>query len=68
MADEELELGFVAVGAPIWNHDGEVAGAISLGGPAIRLTSSRLADVSRLVIAAARRISSRLGYRKELKI
>jgi DNA-binding IclR family transcriptional regulator len=68
VADEELELGFVAIGAPIWNHDGEVAGAISLGGPAIRLTSSRLADVSRLVISAARRISSRLGYRKELKI
>ena len=65
VADEELELGFSAVGAPIWNHDGEVAGAVSIGGPAVRLNSQRMSDVARLVISSARRISARLGHRKD---
>jgi DNA-binding IclR family transcriptional regulator len=65
IADEELELGFTAVGAPIWNHDGDVAGAISIGGPSVRVNAQRVPEVARLVIACARRISSRLGHRKE---
>ncbi len=34
---EELEAGFVAVGAPVRNYAGAVLGAISVGGPSVRL-------------------------------
>lgn len=65
IAEEELELGFTAVGAPIWNHDGDVAGAVSVGGPSVRLNAQRIQEVARLLIASARRISARLGHRKD---
>lgn len=64
-AIEELELGFVAVGAPIFNADGRVSAAISLGGTRIRLTDERIPQVGALVRSAARRVSHRLGYRKQ---
>ena len=62
-AIEELEAGFIAVGAPVRNHEGRVVAAISVGGPSIRLTEDRLADVAGHVKQAARRISEKLGYR-----
>ena len=62
-AIEELEAGFVAVGAPVRNHQGRAVAAISIGGPSIRLTEDRLADVAGHVVQAARRISEELGYR-----
>jgi DNA-binding IclR family transcriptional regulator len=58
---EELEAGFVAAGAPVRNFAGEVVAAISVGGPALRLTSDRLGEIARQVVAAAERISRRLG-------
>ncbi len=58
----ELEVGFVAVGAPVRNHEGQVAAAISVGGPSVRLTTRRLDELSALVRQAAARISARLGY------
>lgn len=63
VAAEELELGFVAVGAPLLNANGRPVAAISLGGTSARLTDDRLPDYGRLVRAAAERISHRLGYR-----
>ncbi|MGH2524927.1 MAG: IclR family transcriptional regulator [Anaerolineales bacterium] len=60
----ELEAGFVAVSAPVFNHEGEVVAAISVGGPNARLTESRLPEIAGLVKQAATRISQRLGYRK----
>ncbi|HSE40289.1 MAG TPA: IclR family transcriptional regulator [Acidobacteriota bacterium] len=63
VADEVLELGYVAIGAAIVNHDGEVAGAISIGGPKVRLTTDRVNEYGGIVRAAALRISSRLGHR-----
>lgn len=63
-AIEELELGFVAVGAPVINADGRVVAAISLSGTRIRLTDERIPEVGALVRGAAERISHRLGYRK----
>jgi len=63
VADEALELGFLAVGAAILNHDGIVAGALSIGGPKIRLTSERIGELGTIVRNAAGRISTKLGYR-----
>lgn len=62
IADEALELGFRAVGSPLFQHDGEVVGAISVGGPAARLTLERLPEFGRLVSRMAQQISTRLGH------
>jgi DNA-binding IclR family transcriptional regulator len=61
----ELEDDFAAVGAPVFNHEGRVAGAISLGGPHSRLTAGRLPALAALVMAAAARVSQRLGFQKD---
>ncbi|MGD9092861.1 MAG: IclR family transcriptional regulator [Anaerolineales bacterium] len=60
---EALELGFVAVGAAICNYDGYPIAAISLDGPAVRLTGARLPEIGVLVRDAASRISKQFGYR-----
>ena len=59
---DELEAGFVAVGAPVSNHQGLVIAAISIGGPSIRLTPHRISGLAESVMQAADRISRRLGY------
>ncbi|MBC8496721.1 MAG: IclR family transcriptional regulator [Chloroflexi bacterium] len=59
---EELELGFVAAAAPIFNHNAEVIAAVSIGGPGARLQASHLQGVVNQVIQAAKRISERLGF------
>jgi IclR family acetate operon transcriptional repressor len=62
IAAEELEAGFVAIGAPICNFDGQVQAAISAGGPVTRLTPKRIDQIIPLVLQSAERISARLGY------
>lgn len=62
-ASEELEAGYVAVSAPVFYHDGRVAAALSLGGPAGRFTPECMPEFVRLLQAAAGRISARLGFR-----
>jgi DNA-binding IclR family transcriptional regulator len=59
---EELEPGFVAVGAPVRSAHGDVVAAISVGGPKGRLGAERLAVLARDVPAAAARVSRRLGF------
>jgi DNA-binding IclR family transcriptional regulator len=70
-AIEELEPGYVAVGAPVRDASGAVVGALSVGGPKTRMGAARLAACTRQVVAAARRVSARLGHgasgRPELK-
>jgi DNA-binding IclR family transcriptional regulator len=61
-AIEELELGFVAAGAPLFDCDGRAVAAISVGGPALRLTVERLPEIASLVVTAAERISHQLGH------
>lgn len=62
-ADGELDVGFVAVAAPVYNADRVVVAAVSVGGPSLRLTEERLPGIVALVQVAGRRISRRLGYR-----
>jgi IclR family transcriptional regulator, acetate operon repressor len=62
-ADEMLELGLVAIGAPLYNHDGQVVAAISVFGPKLRLTSERIPVIGRLLQETAVRISAQLGYK-----
>ena len=61
-AVNELEEGYVALGAPVRRHDGRVVAAISLGGPATRFTAARIPRLVRPLREAAGRISRRLGW------
>ncbi|HKY61512.1 MAG TPA: IclR family transcriptional regulator [Gemmatimonadota bacterium] len=62
-AIEELEVGYVAVGAPVRDHDLRVLAAISVGGPASRLSGDRIPVLARRVVRTADRVSRRLGGR-----
>jgi DNA-binding IclR family transcriptional regulator len=61
-AVEELEPGFVALGAPLRNLREEVVAAISAGGPSTRITSTRLAELAPQVKSSAELISRNLGF------
>ena len=61
LASEELEAGFVAVGAPVRGSAGEVVAAISVGGPKSRLNQERVREILRTLPAVTARIAKRLG-------
>jgi DNA-binding IclR family transcriptional regulator len=58
----ELEVGYVAIGAPVRNHAGLVVAAVSLGGPSTRFTDARMPRLVKLVRETATRVSQRMGY------
>lgn len=62
IAAEELELGYTSVGAPIFNHEGEVVAALSIGGATVRLQEHLAAYGAQLGQATAA-ISHQLGHR-----
>jgi DNA-binding IclR family transcriptional regulator len=66
-ATEELEVGFVAVSAPIRSADGEVVAAISVGGPKSRLSGATIGEIAEKLPAAADAVSERLGWRADRK-
>jgi IclR family acetate operon transcriptional repressor len=59
---DELEPGFVAIAAPVYDRDRQAAAAISIGGASLRLPAARVVEVAALVQMAARQISRQLGY------
>jgi DNA-binding IclR family transcriptional regulator len=59
---EELEGGLNAIGAPIRSTDGAVAGAVSISGPAFRLSTDSISEMGELVKGAAAEISRCLGF------
>lgn len=56
--DEEAR----GVGAPIFNARGDVVGAVSVGGPASRMTVARVAALGQQIVEAAHLISRQLGF------
>jgi DNA-binding IclR family transcriptional regulator len=62
VADETLEVGLVAIAAPVYDHDGRVIGALSIAGPKLRLTADCIPAIGGQVNSAAGRISTLLGY------
>ncbi len=63
--NEELEEGVRCVAVPIKDFEGKVIAAVSLSGPDTRLTDAFIqGKLIPEVMAAAERISERLGYRK----
>lgn len=58
--DEEIALGVRCVGAPVVDSQGKVRSAISVAGPAYRLTRERLELLGPEVAEAARRVGAQL--------
>ena len=63
IADETLEVGLVAIAAPVFDHDGRAAAALSIAGPKVRLTTECLPAVGERVASSAARVSAQLGHR-----
>ncbi|HYT25343.1 MAG TPA: IclR family transcriptional regulator [Actinomycetota bacterium] len=61
---EELEIGLNAVAAPVRSFDGAVVAAVSVSGPAYRITPGRIAEFGGLVVAAGNAISRRIGFQR----
>lgn len=59
---EELETGLNAVAAPVHDHGGAVIAALSVSGPAYRLSAERIERITPDVMAAGREISRRMGH------
>ncbi len=60
--DIENEDGIRCTGAPVFDHTGRIQAAISVAGPASRMTRQRLDDLGPLVRAQADLISARVGF------
>jgi DNA-binding IclR family transcriptional regulator len=63
LTDGELEPGLVAVAAPVRRDGGVVVAALSVTGPATRLTPQRVPQVAAACIAEACALSTVLGHR-----
>jgi IclR family acetate operon transcriptional repressor len=59
----ENERGVRCVGAPIFNHQGNGVAAISISGPADRISGSKIEMIGKELVNATRTISEQLGYR-----
>lgn len=60
--DEENEVGIRCIGAPIFDHIGRVAGALSVSGWTISVTRERVPELAVQVLLASQRISKDLGW------
>jgi len=60
--DQENELGVRCTGAPIFDYTGKVVGAISVSGPASRITRERSLELGSVVNEAAKEVSRKMGF------
>lgn len=61
--DEEYISGLRCVAAPVFSHEKKVVAAVSIAGPAVRMTHERIAQCIPLVVKTAQELSERLGFR-----
>jgi IclR family transcriptional regulator, KDG regulon repressor len=59
---EEHEPHIRCIAAPIWDHSGAVNASLSVTGPAVRMSTSRLREIAPLVREAGLKISHELGF------
>jgi DNA-binding IclR family transcriptional regulator len=66
ISDSDVTVGIAALGAPVFDHRGQIIAALSIAGvrPAI-LEGEGAAQMLELVTAGAREISASLGYREK---
>lgn len=58
----EYEEGYNAIAAPICDHEGRIAAALSISGPAFRLTEASLREIATPLLETAALISEEMGY------
>lgn len=63
--DEEMDAGVRCIAAPIRDYTRRIVGAISISGPTMRVSNSRVeSELVPLVLKASEELSTRLGYPK----
>jgi DNA-binding IclR family transcriptional regulator len=65
LSDGDVVLGMAAVGAPIFDHRGNVCAAVSMSGPRPTILGENLETSRELIVAGARDISAALGFAGE---
>ncbi|HEX7098037.1 MAG TPA: IclR family transcriptional regulator [Acidimicrobiia bacterium] len=63
--DIENEEGIRCAAAPVLSADGTPVAALSVSGPASRITEDRLPELGKAVTEVAERLSARLGYKRK---
>jgi DNA-binding IclR family transcriptional regulator len=66
--DEEGEIGFRCIGAPIFDSDNRVVSAISVAGTTTQISREKLAKLASTVKATALEISVHLGHKETSKV
>jgi IclR family transcriptional regulator, acetate operon repressor len=64
VTDEELEPGLIAVAAPVYSAGAAVVAALSVSGPASRMTRARIRDAAAACMAQASALSAALGHQQ----
>ena len=64
-AIDELEPGLAAMAAPVRGIRGDVIAALSITGPTLRMTASRIDELQPVLTSQARALSQRLGHKLE---
>jgi DNA-binding IclR family transcriptional regulator len=60
--NEETEIGACCVGAPIFDHRGEVIAALSISGAAFRFSTEKCEETAAVLVEVTCQISQKLGY------
>lgn len=60
--DEEYSVGVRCVAAPVFKHDGVLAGAIGISGPSPRVTDDRITGIEEAVRREATGLSRKIGW------
>jgi DNA-binding IclR family transcriptional regulator len=60
--DEEKEEGLRCIGAAVRAHSRKLVAAMSISGPAFRMTKERIPEVGQALLQAAGELSTELGY------
>ncbi len=64
-AVDELEVGLTALAAPVFGGDGRAVAALSISGPTIRLTRSRIEELAPGLVQHALALSRQLGHQDD---
>ncbi len=64
---EENEPHIRCIAAPVWDHSGVVNASLSITGPSVRMSMTRLRELAPLIQEAGAKISSELGYQASMQ-
>ncbi len=65
--NEEFEDDLRCIGAPVFNHEGQVVAAMSIAGPTYRVGAREIPRLAAAVVSASRELSAALGYSNRLR-